>query len=65
MLVVSAVDDAEIFCFDEISSNTQIGIKVLLGRIVNIAPQHGDTVDKIRSSPDSHVNQSRWTCIPR
>jgi len=32
MLVVSAVDDAEIFCFDEISSNTQIGIKVLLGR---------------------------------
>ena len=34
-----------------------IGIEVLLGRIVNIAPQHGDTVREIRSSPDSHVNQ--------
>ena len=29
MRVVSAVDDAEVFRFDEIASNTQIGIEVL------------------------------------
>ena len=57
MRVVSAVDDAEVFRFDEIVSNTQIGIEVLLGRIVNTAPQHGDTVREIRSSPNSHMNQ--------
>ena len=54
---MGAVDNAEVFRFDEIASNTQIGVEVLLRGIVNIAPQNCNTVLKVRSSPNSHVNQ--------
>ena len=57
MCIVSAVDNAEVFRFDQIPRNPQIGIEVLLRGIVNIAPQYGDTVREIRSSPNSHMNQ--------
>ena len=57
MCIVSAVDNAEVFRFDQIPRNPQIGIEVLLRGIVNIAPQYGDTVREIGPSPNGHVNQ--------
>ena len=40
MCIVGTVDDAEVFRFDEIASNTYIGVEVLLRGVVNIAPQN-------------------------
>ena len=36
MRIMSAVDSAQVFRFDQITSNAQIGVEVLLRGIVNI-----------------------------
>ena len=57
MGVVSAVDDAQILGFDEVTRYTDVGVKMFLRGVVNITAEHADTMSKVWSGPNGHVNE--------
>jgi hypothetical protein len=54
--VVSAVDDTQVLGFDEVARYTNVGVKMFLRGVVNITAEHANTMSKVRSSPNRHVN---------